>query len=208
MTGRERLIKTLKGEKVDRAPIWLGDTFCQDENLNPFIDEWMGKDSRLKAFKEFYYANCEIAKKIWAPGSNRNLSTPAANIHKIDERIFGDSKEIRYLINTPKGDLTFTDKIDRNVSTVWRVEYPVKAPEDIEKLLSIDYKIGPLDYSAFHKMDQALGDSGIVIPMIDTPAITICSLMPFEEYLLYTATDFSMIKELTEIAYGRVMLIL
>ena len=208
MTGREQLIKTLKGEKVDRVPIWLNHNFVKDEGRNPYTDQWMSDDPRFLAFKDFYYRQCEVGKDISAAGSSRNLCTAAAHIHKTKECVGENCKEIHYVINTPKGDLTFMDRIERNISTVWRVEYPVKGPEDIEKLLTIDWELGPLDYSSFYEIERGLGDRGMPIVMIDTPAITVATLMPFEEYLMYTATDLPRVKELTEIAYGRVKQIL
>ena len=208
MTGRERLLKTLRGEKVDRVPIWLFETYVKDENLDEFTDGWMKKDKYFRDIKQFYYNNCEIIKEYMLPGSSRNLVIPQefVNVGKIKEH--DNMKDITYEINTPKGILTYTDRLIRDISTVWKVEYPVKSTEDIDKLLSLDFKTPDKSFDDFFEIEKKLGQKGVMMVLMDTPMVAVSGMMPFEEFLMYIASDFEMVKELADIAFERIKALL
>lgn len=201
MNGKERILNTLKGEKTDRVPIWLMGPFARDLNLDS--NDWTAKDSRFIELKRFYDDNCEIFRPYYLPGSNRLLCTPSDYV-TLEEQINNQNyQDSIYSIHTPKGDLRKASRAIKDVATSWALEYPVKEIGDIYKLMSVDFGSPTMDFSKFFESEKQLDSKGAMVVYVNTPMITASSTMPFEDFLVYTMTDFELIKEMTTIAFER-----
>jgi len=204
MTGRDRILKTLKGERVDRVPIWLGRAFSNDHGFNDFTEEFKNRDKKFIELRSHYYGRCEIFRQYSMPRCNRLLVTPPEYIHLTEKNQSKDHVNMHFEISTPKGRLTYIDQEQKNISTRWRLEYPVKNKRDIEKLLAIDFKVPSLVFDDYYELEKELGDKGVIVIRVESPMVTVSSTMPFQDFLMYIATDFEMIKELTEVAFKRI----
>lgn len=221
MTGRQRLIATLKGEKTDRVPIWLRDQFnyggdfaLREEKmldvllLDEFTDGWVQSDANLKAIRHHHRdVGGEIIREFILPGKvcNRLLCTPPSRINLIETRITGTRKECHFAIDTPKGRLTTVTACEKNISTMWNDKYLVEDPDDIEKLLSIPYEQEYIEDSIYREEETILGDRGIMMLQIDTPIITVSGLMKFEDFLIMCVADRGLLRELCDIAFERIL---
>ncbi len=204
MTGRDRILKTLKGERVDRVPIWLGRAFANDGCFNDFTEQFKSRDKRFIELKSYYYGRCEIFRQYSLPRCSRILVTPPEYIHLTEKNHSKDRIDMHFEINTPKGRLTYIDQERKNISTSWRLEYPVKNRRDIEKLLAIDFEVPSLVFDDYYELERELGDRGVIVIRVESPMVAVSSTMPFQDFLMYIATDFDMIKDLTEFAFIRI----
>jgi uroporphyrinogen decarboxylase len=222
LNSRQRIINTLKGEKVDRVPIWLRDQFNLQDPLrnemvldvvmsNEFADGWVLKDNNFKKVIGFYRkSGGDIIKEYIIPGKvcNRLLCTPPSNIRQIGEKIEGKKKVFEFEIHTPKGKLTLVTACEKDVSTMWTIKHLIEDKEDLDKLLSIPFSLDQIDFERFHKDNERLGDNGVMLIQVDTPFIAVSGLMDFQEFLIMCHTDKKLLRELCDIAFERISLIL
>lgn len=221
MNSKERLIRTIQGEKTDRAPIWLRDQFnfggrfgLRQEPiidvllLDEFADGWVNIDPNMKAVKEhFNRVGGDIIREFVVPGKvcNRLLCTQPSRIKLVDEKYKDNNKISSFEIDTPKGRLTAVTECEHNVSTMWNIKYLVEEPGDIEKLISVPFELEDIDDSIYKKELGILGNDGIMMMQIDTPLITVSGLMPFEEFLIMCLCEKSKLRELCDIAFERII---
>jgi uroporphyrinogen-III decarboxylase len=212
VTGKERILKTLNGEPVDRVPIWLLDPFANDIVINDWTEKWMKDDPLFIDLRDYYRENCELIfeYKTLSPHGicNRILATPPRYIRVKDEKYDGDTKIVVYKVNTPKGDLQYVEKYEKNLATPWSVEHPLKTLDDAKKLLSVDGTPEEIDFANFFKIRDHIGDRGVMMVLINTPIVTVSSSFKFEDFLVYTITEYDLIKEMTHAAYERIEAIL
>ncbi len=229
MRSKERIIATLKGEKTDRIPIWLRDEF----NLSPrfdsylpadryrtigsgleyddFTDAWIKRDTYRTAILDRdakLQADRIVECKPPDLVCNRFLAIPPEYIVQQELRYEDEFRIEEYIIPTPKGDLDFTVKFQKDISTQWMTEEPVKDTEDLKKIMSIPFKLPDMDFKPYLTEKNALGEDGVTAIQIDTPLVAVSGLMRFEDYLMLTVTDQGLLRELCDIAYERISLIL
>jgi uroporphyrinogen-III decarboxylase len=173
---------------------------------DPFADSWITRDkNRAKVLSKYRKARGDIILECKIPdnASNRFLMIPPRYIQQQSVEYDGDYRIEKYRVPAPKGDLYFTVKFQKDVSTQWIVEEPVKEIEDLKKIMSIPYKTPEMDFSAYNMEKARLGESGITIIQVDTPLVTVSGMMRFEDYLMLTAEDEGLLRELCDIAYER-----
>jgi uroporphyrinogen-III decarboxylase len=221
MTGKERIIATLKGEKTDRIPIWLRDQFnygsefrIRNEKildvllLDDFTDSWVNSDANMQAIiKHHRKFSGDIIREFVVPNKvcNRLLCIPPTRIVPTWTQIDGNQKHCRFEVPTPKGVLTMVTSCERDISTMWNSKYLVENEDDIKKLLSIPYELEPIDDTIYREEEAILGDRGVMMMQIDTPIITVSGLMKFEEFLVMCLEDQVLLRELCDIAFERIM---
>ncbi len=218
MTGKERLFAAIKGEPVDRAPIWLregfnvGGTDIIDEPLKfgtekgRFVREW--KNNSL--YREIFdYVSPHIdVMRVWSVGAyvNRYLMIPPEYIESNERQIDDNRIRIEGFINTQKGKLNFVNEIMRGVDTVWKIEYPVKTVDDLKKIAEIPFhfeaeNIQPC-FDDYRKIHEELGDRGIMRIEFPSPIVAISGSMSFENFLVMAQTEkklfHQLLKEITE----------
>lgn len=222
MNSRQRIINTLKGEKVDRVPIWIRDQFnlaapfCKEMIVDivmadEFTDGWVEKDNNFNRFVSFYReAEGDIIKEYIIPGKvcNRLLCTPPSCINPIGEKYDGRIKICEFEIDSPKGKLTLATACEKDISTMWTVKHLVEDKDDLEKLLSIPFSLENINFDKFHSDNRRLGDDGVMLIQVDTPFITVSGLMDFNEFLIMCGADKELLRELCDIAFERISQIL
>ena len=71
------------------------------------------------------------------------------------------------IYHTPKGDLHQINQVSTKGEPGYTVEHVIKEPEDLDKLLSMEYTPFPLDRKSYDDVAAHLGDRGVV--MLDMP---------------------------------------
>ncbi len=175
MTSRERLLRAVRLQPVDRVPI---STFP----LVPFADQGFRLNGpsyqKLNALVEektdcFYHWGFEVMCN--------------AREEEFTEQIVwreGDSAFTKTILHTPLGDLTSLVKRDEGVHTKWIMEHPIKSPEDMRRFLSVPYETrkDPSIFDQFKRMVEKQGDKGIVYTDIGDPVGWAEELMGFETF--------------------------
>ena len=190
MTRRERLLKTLRGEPVDRPPVCFYELNGLDENpadpdpfniyahpsWRPLIDLTREKTDRI-VMRGVPFVDC--------------LPDPAAELTTRKQWIDEAGSRIRRTeIRAPGRVLTQTDRTDPDVRTVWTVEHLLKDEEDFEAWLSLPRPAfsGRPDPARVLEAEQAIGETGIV--MIDTadPLCVVAGLFDLGTYTVIALT--------------------
>jgi len=107
------------------------------------------------------------------------------------------------VIHTPKGPLT--QRYRRTAATGSLVEFPLKTPEDAERLLSIPYQAPEPNLSEFWHWRERIGEEGLVMVCIGTPVCLPASWFSPQDFCLMWADDPALIERLTAIAAERLL---
>lgn len=189
MNSRERLLRCIKHEPIDRVPIstyeLVGWSFNSFENKEPSYRELM--DLIREKTDCIYMLN---PKKI---------SKKEAEITKWNE---GESTFTK--VTYPNGLHSLTRK-DKRVHTTWTLKHLLQDIDDIDKYLSIPYSPPEIDMSDFYRERDALGDKGIMMISISDPICEGASLFEMGDFLVYALTETDKIKYFLDALHERQM---
>lgn len=183
MTRRERLMRTLEGLAVDRPPVCFYELNGIDEDphdpdpFNVFNDpSWLPLLELTR----------DRTDRIVLQGVHFHNTPPdpLEPLRTFEEWEKDGSRFERITVQAGDRVLTTVNRRDREVYTVWTLEYLLKNVEDFKAWLELpqeDFGGEPDTYDVFLTEDQ-LGDSGIVC--IDT-ADPLCHVAPFFEMSTY-----------------------
>jgi len=199
MNSRERLLNALAGKPVDRVPIstyeLVGYNSRSFENIDPSYRRLMD------AIRERTDCVC-----MWDPASNAVCfeSSHPAELETVETRE-GDSRIFGCTLQTPSGPLTSTRKINDGIHTVWQVEHWCKSPEDVDRALSIPNQ--PLDYdvSDLARIENEMGDRGIVMTTLGDPLLYAAELMEFGAFTIWAMMETEHFARVIEILHERIM---
>ncbi len=200
MNPRSRTLNALKGQQVDRVPIYLqGLEFKTSEEIDNHPDPL-----RRKAAKEIFSRmtyNYSVPAHI-----NRYLATPPQRIHTEEKPLDNGHVQIHQTIDTPKGNLTAINERAPEAGTAWKVKYPVETEEDLEKIASVPWErpdtLGPPD---LNDLPSDFSERGIVNTGISSPFVCVAGMMSYQWFLELALTRRDMMLELTEICRQRVL---
>lgn len=179
MKSRERLLKAIRKEKVDRIP----------------VAPWgLGK----------LHPHSEIATELIAKTDIFIEASPGVDPFWGD---YSNSLEVKegglFVLTTPLGE--FRWRVRRTEITQAVVEFPFKSPEDAERFLALPYeKLSP-SLNHYYELRNWLGDEGLVLVGIPNGVCLPASFFSPEDFCLYWALYPSLIKKLTEVGTERVI---
>lgn len=165
MTGRERLIRVLSGDKVDRVPVVpffynnFINEFCKSSDVDPVekgieIYEYFGFDIILRTCNEWeFFDETECDSKNW----------------RVSELKDGDQNEwtIITTIRTPEKELVQKKRYNRateNEVLEAVVEYYIKDEEDFEQFVKYQPPLPECECRRIKQARKLLGDKGLAAP--------------------------------------------
>ena len=186
MTRKQRLEAVLKGEEVDRPPV----CFYELNGLDQKKDD--GDEYNVYSHPSWVpllkMAQDETDRIVLRPMRFKN---PQKDIRSFSEcKIVTEANGNRhhYHILDHKGRrYTWHDLRERDVDTVWNVEYPLKNSEDLSYWLQIPEPIVNTfipDVSDINEAEKELGDSGIVAVDIGSPLCEAAQLFSMADFLV------------------------
>ncbi|MBP6964517.1 MAG: hypothetical protein KBC96_08930 [Armatimonadetes bacterium] len=181
MTSRERILAAMRFEKVDRVPVspWH---FCRVDRESPLGRELLRKTD---LFQDVGSGGDPIL------GGSVNRETEQQ----------GDTTVTT--IHTPKGDLV--SRYRRTEITGATVEFFLKGPDDVEKMLSIPYEEPDFDLSGYYAWQDHIGNEGLVlIGLINGVAVPASWFSP-EGFCLAWADEPDLVERLTAIMTERLI---
>ena len=166
MTGRERLLRALNQQPVDRVPVSpfihvnFVREFFHDRELDPV-------EPTIEVYRHFgfdlMHRNCSVEydhlTELQSPEWKANVSS------KRD----GRDETICTVVTTPEGE------IQRVRATRWTceydaesalVEFPIKSEHDLELCKKYMPPVGRLDTSTILRAKERVGDDGVIAPWI------------------------------------------
>jgi len=179
MTSRERILAAVRFEKVDRAPVspWGFGKIGPDSPL--------GRELLLKT---------DLVADVGA-GGDPVLGKAA----KVSHRQEGDTTAT--IIHTPKGELT--SKYRRTEITGATIEFSLKEPDDIEKMLAIPYEPPDVDISEYKRWCDLIGNEGLVMVCISNGVGVPASWFSPEGFCLAWADAPGLVEKLTAVMTER-----
>jgi len=181
MTSRERILAAMRFEKVDRVPV------------SPWGFAKIGLDSPLG---EELLRKTDIVADTGV-GGDPILGGAA---RRISEQL-GDTTVT--VLRTPKGDLT--SRFRRTEITGATVEFFLKEPDDIEKVLSIPYEPPNLDPSNYFRLRERIGDEGLAMVGMGNGVAIPASWFSPEGFCLAWADAPDLVEKLTAVATERLI---
>jgi hypothetical protein len=206
LTHRERLLRSGRGEPVDRAPISPPIGFdpiawdARGEECRPDDPLWT-EVARVCA------QHCDCLVHVPAVGGlfdRRFLLTPTRYIERLPDEKEGEWILQRHVIHTPKGDLTTTDKYQPGIGTSWYTEPLVKTVEDAEALLSVPYEFVPPNLAPALEFMDRVGERALTEVGVSTPLVSVSRLMHFDQFLLWCVTQRDLVHRLISTMAERV----
>lgn len=191
MNRRERLMASLRGGPVDRTPV----NFYELDGFNQNPDN----PDRFNIFNHpswqpLLSLTREKSDRIVMcyPGIMGEAPDPAADC--VTKRIYCDENGSRYeetIIRAPGRTLRALTRRDPDIDTIWTVEHLLKDVDDFKAWITLpqaDFQ-GIVDPAPVLRIEEALGDSGIV--MIDTadPLCAVAGLFDLGVFTLIAATE-------------------
>jgi uroporphyrinogen-III decarboxylase len=194
ITSRERLLRCISHEPIDRVPISTYELVGWNDNA------WENNEESYKRLMDTIrdYTDCIY---MLNPGE-REIPNSVSEIEDWDQGISHFTKKI---FHTRKGDLQAQYREDKGVHTVWTTEHLLKDIEDIDTYLEIPYKAPELDMSAFYKEQEKLGDKGLMMISIDDPICLAAELFDMSTFLVYARTETDKIKYFLDAIHERQM---
>ncbi len=177
MTRRERLMAVFKGEPVDRVPIKLWRADPGQELLHPAYEPVY----RLAIERSDLVAGANSPFDLLCGTRYKQLvgqgEVPTASKEWVDEVV---------TVHTPDGPLRRVYRKSTCKKPGYEMEYLLKQPEDIGKILSIPYEPYPFDPEPYLQKDKEIGDAGIVIYGLDHAMYGLQRLIGSENFALWS----------------------
>jgi hypothetical protein len=175
MTSRERLLRTLRREPVDRVPI----STYELNGYNP--DAWENQTPSYKRLMDRIRADTDC---IYMWGWDLWADT---GLWDYREETRPDGGTVVYSrLRTPKGDLTQTQVRKPDVHTVWTTEHLLKSVEDIDRYLSVVSQLLRIDEAKiavarerYATAEERVGDRGVMMNDGGDPSAHIPNLFEF-----------------------------
>ena len=218
MTGKQRMYAAIKGEEVDRPPIWLREGFniggnikeepmqdvhgSADEHDADFYLGWKNEPLYRELFE--YVEDAADTMVSWDLDGylNRFLVIPPKYIHDKETRIDDDTIIVDGWVDTPRGKLTWQDKLSRGLNTYWHLDHLVTTPEELKMIAEIPFEfdpsVVPQYIEGYEKKLAEVGDRGILRLEYPSPIVAISANMALEDFLAMSATEKELFHRLLE----------
>ena len=199
MTRRDRLMRTLRGEAVDRPPVCFYEINGHDErpdNPDPFnIYTHPSWRPLIELARD--HSDRIVMRSV---SFNGVLPDPVDAASTTETVIRDGSRHTTTTVRIGSRVLTARTRRDPDVNTVWTTEHLLKSVEDLEAYLSLP---APARDTTPHVQpvldtEAALGDTGIV--MVDTadPLCLAAMLFSMEDYTIIALTEPALFHRLLE----------
>lgn len=163
LTKRERYLRALKCEQPDRVPIVV-------RGVNPMFGTAGLPPSRDPSFQPLIEAVAEKTEWAyrWHPAEEDLLSRHirAVVLKKIRPSNQAGFDEHVRIFETPLGALETVEWVSREGKPGMTRKYLIETLEDVEKFLSIPYRFQKPDADSFFRMEQQMGENGVLMASI------------------------------------------
>ena len=197
LTSRERIMRVFQNREIDRPVFKLWGAGLNTEwALHPAYLPV----NRLATEKTDLFGGAGFPFNIYA---GQELGRYME--HYTTEADHPDWRYNHTVFHTPKGDLHMIDRVSTKGEPSFIIEHMVKEPEDIEKLLSMDYSPYPLNRDGYDAADAAMGERGVVMAGLDHAAYAVQRMMGSETLAYFSVDERESLRHLIEVYAGRLL---
>jgi uroporphyrinogen-III decarboxylase len=220
LTSRERLLRTIRGEKVDRVPIMPFDTFEASKliegsedlvfatgiKLEDFTNGWKRRDSRYRDVVRFAMERgCDVIHRMsFLEFDRRFLLIPQEFIEFQDIKVNEGVTRRKYTLRTPRGPLSYVEELKKDFSSTWVKSPLLNNRDDVEKILSVPYRFRESDIKNFSEIVDELGERGVTCCFVSTPLVCVSHMFSFDTFLMWCITEKDLIRRLVDLAFERI----
>lgn len=189
MTSRERLLAAMRCEMPDRAPI-------QVRGVPVWNEAWVR--SRDASYRPLVDAVREHGDWVagWGPQTGRFLSDAPLDVSRAATELDDRWTLHETTLQTPKGPLTATYQSSRVGMPGLERSFFVKTEEDVERFLSLPYVAPAPPVEDYFRLDETLGERGLVIASLLNPAGYVHDLIGSELLSLWSVERRDVIRRL------------
>jgi hypothetical protein len=213
MRPRYEFIAALRGEKVDRPPLFLreGYEYWRDYKKEEELRiGWMA-DPRWKTVMDAA-EKCKPCRmcQVPVPIFNRYMMTQHDKV-KIEKNIVNnDLIEYKGKIDTGKKVLTWRDTEMRGMDMQWYDEVPVKDYDDVEALISMPFELDEalmdtLIEKLIHINNEVIGTDAVYQLMFPDPIVAISRCMHFEMLFEMTLMEKELLIDALKVVADRLL---
>ncbi len=187
MTSRERLLRALRRQPVDRIPV-------STYEFHPFGGCWAAEEPSYRPLLELQRDLGDTF--VFAPSVTALLGDP----NQIRTGVERTQREgiTRQTVPTPRGDLTSVSRTDHGVATSWTLKHFIETDEDIDRFLSIPYRFVAPDLPEVRRLKEEAGDRGLLLFSIGDPLGVISGLCDYTFFVTRIAMDLGLARELLD----------
>lgn len=191
MTRRNRLLSTLRGQRVDRPPVCFyeigGFIDIDPHNYDPYN---VYNDPSWGPLLDLANSETDLIRMV-PPVLFDPIGSPRSKFFHLDEYEKDGSRYAKTTITAPGRTLTSLTRRDRDVHTVWALEHPIKDVDDLRAYLEIPDEAmqQAADISELFRQEEMLGDGGIAMVDFADPLCCAAALFSMEDYTIAAFTE-------------------
>jgi hypothetical protein len=182
-TSRERILRAIHHEPVDRVPV------------TPF---GLGHLSLNDAFTQEFIATTD---PFLAVGIGGNVFSGKRFAERVGTR--QDGNDVIWTITTPRS--TLTRRYRRSDVTGYTVEFPCKKAQDVLDYLSIPFEPPEPEVSHYHGMERDYGNQGLVIAGIPNAVCFLAEVLSPEDFSVLWADDPDVFRQVVDLCQERLL---
>jgi hypothetical protein len=213
MNPKERLLACLRGEAVDRIPIYTLIPFVVTEKgfvpgaIHGYADEddWRRRDPAYVRLVQRLQEECDNFT-FWRPpcmDSDQLFLSPAATV-ALPEYERDGRRYMPFRAQIDGGVLTMERAVQPGTGYSWQIEHWCKTAEDARLLLDAPWKGLSPELDVLPEMERLLGDRGLIWVTIPSPILPVCRLFDPSDFLIFARTEKALIRDLMDLAAARI----
>ncbi len=190
MTRHERLLRTLRGEPVDRPAVSFYEIGFFDYSADDPDPYNVHNDPSWRPLLELARNRTDIIRSA-SPHTRPADPQRIRSLWKSETETRGTSRFTRTTLALPNRSLTQLTRRDAETDTVWTLEHLMKEPADVDAFLAVppsDWAVA-VDCAPLHAAETAIGDAGIVCVDTADPLCNAAALFSMEDYTVLALTD-------------------
>ena len=197
LTSKERIMRIFQNKEIDRPALKLWGAGLNTEKL---LHPAYKPVAELAASTTDLFGSAPFAFNI---NAGKNIDRYVENYTTDTEK--PDWKDRHTVFHTPKGDLHMVKRISLKKEPGFILEHAIKEPEDIDKLLSMEYEPFDLDRSRYDAAVAQMGDRGVAMISMTHAAYAVQTLMGSETLAYFSIDEREKLSELIRIFADRVL---
>jgi uroporphyrinogen-III decarboxylase len=115
----------------------------------------------------------------------------------------GSQAFITTTVHTHGRNLRCVQRMDDSVHTKWIIEPLVKSVEDVRAFLNLPVGPAVVDRASFHRVQNALGNRGLMMPHIADPVGYAAELLGYQEFLMWAFTEREWVEQILRAVWTR-----
>jgi hypothetical protein len=207
MTRRERLSATLKGEAVDRPAVnfyEIGGFLVNPDDPDEYN---IYNSPSWRPLLELAENQTDIIRLVSPVRAQSHLSWDGSdNVgirgRFVKEKVWEEngSRFTRQTYRINGKELTALTRRDKNLDTVWTVEYLLKTIDDVKLYLQLPDEIFDerIDIGHLAAEEEKLGDKGIIMVDTEDPVCAVAALFSLEDFSVLAFTEQELCHRLLE----------